>query len=343
MLRVLLNGLWIPVIVRTTSTESMFGFRFIKFDPNQHVIVFKGGKIRKEGAGLSFWYFVPSTSLVAVPLGSTEAHFIFEEVTRDYQEVTIQGQVTYRIKDPGMAAGLLNYTLDRKGERYVSNDPEKLQQRVVNAINVLARTRIQALDLREAIGGGGEFVQDIEKELSARQDMHSLGIEILGVSILAVKPTPDTARALEAETREQLMKEADDAVYARRNASVEQERSIKENELKTEQAVQEKRQQLESSDTQHSIELEAKRAALVSQQAENAKISSESRAYALEVVVKAMADADPKIVQVLASTGMNPDALVAAALSEFAENAEKIGELNVSSEVLQELLRDRNE
>lgn len=139
------------------------------------------------------------------------------------------------------------------------------------------------------------------------------------------------------------MKEADDAVYARRNASVEQERSIKENELKTEQAVQEKRQQLESSDTQHSIELEAKRAALVSQQAENAKISSESRAYALEVVVKAMADADPKIVQVLASTGMNPDALVAAALSEFAENAEKIGELNVSSEVLQELLRDRNE
>lgn len=139
------------------------------------------------------------------------------------------------------------------------------------------------------------------------------------------------------------MKEADDAVYARRNASVEQERSIKENELKTEQAVQEKRQQLESSDTQHSIELEAQRAALVSQQAENERVSSESRAYALEVIVKAMAGADPKIVQVLASTGMNPDALVAAALSEFAENAEKIGELNVSSEVLLQLLRNRNE
>src|SRR5207244_13158338 len=71
-----------------------------------------------------------------------------------------------------------------------------------------------------------------------------LGLEILGLSILAIKPTPETARALEAETREQLLKEADEAIYARRNSAVEQERAIKENELNTEIAVENKKRQI---------------------------------------------------------------------------------------------------
>lgn len=36
----------------------------------------------------------------------------------------------------------------------------------------------------------------------------SLGLEILGVSIIAVKPTPDMARALEAEARASNLKAA---------------------------------------------------------------------------------------------------------------------------------------
>lgn len=317
----------------------MFGFRYIKFDPTQHVIVHKGGEVKREGPGLAFWFFAPSTSLVAVPLGSTETHFIFEETTTDFQEVTVQGQATFRIKDPGKAAGLLNFTLDSRGERYLSKDPEKLAQRVVNAINVLVRSRIQSLSLREAIRQTDAFVEQIAEELAARPDIKSLGLEILGLSILAVKPTPDTARALEAETREQLLKEADDAVYARRNASVEHERSIKENELRTERAVQEKKHEIESADTAHGIELEEQRKELVAKSSENARIEAEARAFALETVVKALAGADPKIVQSLAATRMQPDALIAAAMGELAGNAEKIGELTVSSELLAQLAR----
>lgn len=319
----------------------MLGLRYIKFDPTQHVIVFKGGRVRMEGPGLAFWYFAPSTSLVSIPLGSTEAHFIFEESTADYQGVTIQGQVTYRISDPKKAAALLNYTLDGRGEYYVSKDPEKLQQRVVNAINVLAKSRIQKLSLRQAITAGESLVREMETELSARQDILSLGLEILGLSILAIKPTPDTARALEAETREQLLKEADDAVFTRRNASVEHERSIKENELRTEQAVQEKRHQIEKADTAHQIQLEESRRSLVDLEAANSRTGAEARAYALEMVLKAMAAADPKLVQVLASVRMQPDALVAAALGEFAANADKIGELNLSPDLLRDLLKKK--
>ena len=56
---------------------------------------------------------------------------------------------------------------------------------------------------------------------------------VTNINILSILPNKETARALEAETRENILREADDAVYKRRNAAVEQERKIKENELNT--------------------------------------------------------------------------------------------------------------
>ena len=50
------------------------------------------------------------------------------------------------------------------------------------------------------------------------------------LTVLAVQPNKDTSRALEAETREKILKMSDDAIYERRNASIEQERGVKENE-----------------------------------------------------------------------------------------------------------------
>ena len=72
----------------------MFGIRFIKVEPTDFVMQFKGGSIVREGAGLSFFYYAPTTSLVLVPVGSVDVPFIFEEVTADFQEVTVQGQIT---------------------------------------------------------------------------------------------------------------------------------------------------------------------------------------------------------------------------------------------------------
>jgi hypothetical protein len=207
---------------------------------------------------------------------------------------------------------------------------------------VLTRSRIQTQSLRKAITSGESLVNEITEGLKSRQEVQSLGLETLGLSILAIKPVPDTARALEAETREHLMKEADDAVYARRNASVEQERLIKENELQTEQAIQEKRHQLETSDTTHSIKQEESRKALVDLEADNSRTEADARAYSLEAVVKALATADPKVVQAVAAARMQPDALIAAAMGEIANNAEKIGELNISPDMLNELMRGRN-
>src|SRR5438128_730455 len=129
----------------------MFGVRFIKVQPTTHLIQYRGGRVVREGAGLAFFYYSPTTSLVAIPIVSTDAPFIFEEVTADFQTVTIQGQVTYRVVEATKLAALMNFTLDARGQSYASDEPQKLPQRVINVINVLARSELQALPLREAV------------------------------------------------------------------------------------------------------------------------------------------------------------------------------------------------
>ena len=117
----------------------MLGVRFLKVQPTTYLLQYQKGRIVREGAGLSFFYYAPTTSLVAVPVASTDAPFIFNEVTSDFQEITIQGQANYRITDPKRVSQLLNFTLDASGRTYMSDDPQKLSARVINVIKVLTR------------------------------------------------------------------------------------------------------------------------------------------------------------------------------------------------------------
>jgi hypothetical protein len=334
----------------------MFGIKFIKVQPTTYLLQYRGGKVVREGLGLSFFYYAPTTSLVAVPVGSTDVPFIFQETTADFQAVTIQGQVTYRVGDPKRLAALLNFTLTPNGHGYMSEDPRKLPERVIHVINVLARAELQKLPLRDAIRGSDGIVEAVKKRLANSEEITSLGLEVLGLSVLAVKPVPETARALEAEAREQLFRESDEAIYARRNAAVQQERAIKENELNTEIAVENKKRQIRETqmdaeravqEKKHLVEKEAlaadigmegERKKLVALAAENARAEADARAYGVETTMKALATTDPKVLQALASTSMKPEQLIAFAFQELAGKAEKIGQLNISPDLLRELL-----
>ena len=71
----------------------MFGIKFLKFDSMTYEIHYKKGKIIKEGRGLSFYYYSPTSSIIAIPLRSRDIQFTFNETTVDFQNVTIQGHI----------------------------------------------------------------------------------------------------------------------------------------------------------------------------------------------------------------------------------------------------------
>jgi hypothetical protein len=149
------------------------------------------------------------------------------------------------------------------------------------------------------------------------------------------------AKALEAEAREALQRKSDDAIYLRRNNAVEQERIIKENELATEIAVEAKRRQVRETQMAAEIAIEEQRKTLIETRVENERKDADSRAYALETTLKHVRTMDWKTLMALSTGGGDPRAMIALAFRELAENAQKIGELNVSPDLLKTLLNNK--
>lgn len=334
----------------------MFGIRYIKFDASTYVIHYGGGKIKKEGRGLSFWYFEPTSSIMAIPAGSDDAQFIFEEVTADYQNVTIQGQLTFQITNPKQLAELLDFTVDKNG-KYLKDDIEKLSQRLVNEVQASVKSTIQSLSLREATNGAAQMEKVIIEHLKTSEVVQSLGVQPLTVNVLGIKPMPEMSRALEAQTREALQQDADEAIYARRKFAVEQERTIKETELNTQIAVEEKKKQIAQKKMETDIakaendrklremkiaadiEVESQRKTLIDLQSENERKQADAQAYKLQKTLEQYKDMDWKKLMALQGN-MDAKAQIAVAFRELAENADNINNLNITPDLLSNLISE---
>lgn len=338
----------------------MFGINFIKFDSMNYVIHYKNGKINKEGRGLSFFYFAPKSSIVSIPMQSNDFQFVFTESTKDYQEVSIQGQVTFKVKDPKQLAETLDFTVDNKGN-YIKEDYEKIQQRIINEAQTASSAILQQLNLKEALRQLQEIERQIFESVQNSTTVNMLGLEILSVNVLGVTPNPEMARALEAQTRESLQKEADQAIYERRNFAVEQERIIKESELNTEIAVEEKQKQIaekqmetdvvKQENTQKLKELEMNANIALEEQNEkllelkvaNEKKEAEAKEFVLNATLRPYKELDWKTLLAINGNGITPQGQIALAFRELAENADKIGTLNITPDLLDSIIQTKND
>lgn len=335
---------------------TMFGIRYIKSPPSHYLLQYRDGRIVREGTGLAFFYFAPRSTLVSVPLTSVDLPFMFEEITRDFQVVTLQGQVSFRVAQPRLLVEQQDYSLLPNGA-YASEDPQRLPARILNAVKAQFRALLQATDLRELLQGTEKLARAARHGMTEAHSLASLGIEIGDLGLLAVKPNPETARALEAPMREQILKQADDATYARRNAAIEQEQLIRESELRSELVVEQKKRQVRETQVEservilekkHQIQtqelagkvaLEQKNVELVQLRGENQKQEAEVRAYGAQLLIDAMKGVDARTLQALMMGQASPEALMALGFQAFADNAAKIGEFNFAPDALRQLAR----
>ncbi|HNU18445.1 MAG TPA: SPFH domain-containing protein [Saprospiraceae bacterium] len=324
-----------------------------------YVLHFKNGRIKREGRGLSFFYFAPNSSIAAIPMGSNDLPFIFNESTNDYQTVNIQGQISYQISNPKTLADILDFTVNDNGQ-YKKNDIEKLNQRIINEAQTATSSFIHEIKLKDAIRSAKSIEEKILEGLRSSQAIAMLGIDILGANILGVQATPEMARALETETREKLQQEADQAIYERRNFAVEQERKIKESELNTEIAVEEKQKQIAEKKMEAEVQkadndrklremklaaeiaLENQRKQLIEQKTANDKKEAETQGYVIETTLKPYKDIDWKTLTAL-QNNQDPKFNISLAFRELSENAAKIGNLNISPELLDTLLNGKSD
>jgi regulator of protease activity HflC (stomatin/prohibitin superfamily) len=224
--------------------------------------------------------------------------------------VTIQGQLTYRISDIKKISQLLDFTINPFNRKYSSEPLEKLAKRIINTVQMASREEIQKYSLEDSLRKSESIAKIVLAKIKEDPMLQSIGVECLSIYFTSVKPTPELARALEAEYRESIQKKADEAIYSRRAAAVEQERKIKENELNS------------------SITLEKSRKELVDLEGNNLMKEAEYQSKAQDMEFVPFRTMDPKI-------------LLALGLKSLGEKADKIAQLTITPDLLSEILRDK--
>jgi len=285
---------------------------YYKGEPSEHVVKYVKGRAVTSGRGLSFFFWPPTTSIVSIPLNTLDAEFAFNEITSNFQDVTVQGQVNYRVVDPERLAAALDYSIFPETRAYRSKDPAKLSDRVVSLVQEATRAEIQRLSLEDALRKSAELARAVSVTVRKTPEVAALGIAVTGVFITSMRPTPQVAKALEADYRELLLKKADEAIYDRRASAVEQERTIREKEMSTE------------------ISVEGERSRLVEIRTANLEKESIADGKALRERMAPYRELDASVLLALGLKGMG-------------ENAAKISNLTITPDLLSLILKGRRD
>jgi regulator of protease activity HflC (stomatin/prohibitin superfamily) len=311
--------------------------RHLRSAPTAHVVQLHGGRVRRSGAGLSFWFRPLSAVLSEVPLDDRELPLVAHARTADLQEVTAQVTVSYRVEDPELVAQRLDFGIDPATGRWTASPLEQVAHLIGELAAGHVMDALAGSTLREAISSGTAALRTrVSAALVADERIAATGLRVLGARISSVRADADLERALQTPAREAAQTEADRSTYERRALAVERERAIAENEMTSK------------------IELAGREQVLVAQEGTNARTRAdeaaaaaliEARAHAERQGVLAAAAADAARVQgeaegaaerarMDAYATVPQEVLVALALRELAGNLPSIGQLTLTPDVL---------
>jgi regulator of protease activity HflC (stomatin/prohibitin superfamily) len=311
--------------------------RHLRGAPTTYIRHLRRGRPAHEGVGISFWFRPLAAVISEVPVDDRELPMLFHARTVDFQDVSVQATVTYRISDPALAVQRIDFAIHPDSGQWRSAPLDQVASMLTEIAQQHAVTVIARLDLREAIVGGPVAVrEDVAAGLGGDSRLDDTGLTVVGVRVVAIRPESEVERALQTPAREQIQQEADRATYERRALAVERERAIAENEM------------------QNQIELAHREENLVAQRGQNERRRSEEAAAAawIEVEAKAererlmaavradarrlsgAAEADATAAKLTAYQDVAPALVLALAAQAIAGQLPKIGQLNVSPDLI---------
>lgn len=267
--------------------------RHLRADASAHVLHYRGGALRRAGRGLSFFFAPHAASIAEVPADDREMPILFHGRSSDFQDVAVQGVVTYRVTDPGRLAERVDFTIDLARGVHLRQPLERLQLLLSQLAEQYAWTWVARTPVREVLSDGPERIRErIEEGYAGAAPLAEMGLAVVSVRVGAVRPAPDVEKALEAPARERIQQQADEAAFARRALAVEKERAIQDNELANQIELTRRQEELIARKGQN-----ARRQA--TEEAESGRIAAEAKAARLAIEAqgevarrRAQADAD---------------------------------------------------
>lgn len=312
-------------------------FRHLRGSGTTHVEQIRNGRSVRAGVGASFWFRPLSAVLNEVPVDDRELPLLFHARTSDFQDVTVQATVTYRVTDPSVAAGRIDFSIDPDTGRWRGTPLDQVAGLLTESAQQYAIDLMSTVDLTTATAAGvGPVRLAIAEGLASDTRLVETGIAVVGVRVVAVRPEPEVEKALRTPTREQVQQEADRATFERRAVAVERERAIGENELQTQIELARREEQLvaqRGANARRQAEEQAA-AGTVATEAEARRTVALAEARAEGTRLAGAAHGDAEAARVDAYRDVSETVLLALAVKELAANLPRIETLVLSPDVV---------
>ncbi|MGH3350545.1 MAG: SPFH domain-containing protein [Nocardioides sp.] len=315
--------------------------RHLRGSTTTHVQHLHNGRVRHSGVGASFWYRPLSAVLSEVPVDDRELPLLFHARTSDFQDLTTQATVSFRIVDPAAVAGRIDFSIDPENGRWRGSPLDQVAGLLTETAQQYALDLIAAQGLADVLAGGVGPIRDaIAAGLAGDERLTATGLAILGVRVVALRPEPEVEKALLTPTRERVQADADKATYERRATAVERERAISENELqnKIELARREEQYVAQRGTNARREAEENAAAARVATAAEGERTQVLAEASAQATRVTGLAKADAEAASLAAYRDLPEAVLLGLALKELAANLPQIEHLALTPDLLTPVL-----
>ena len=312
-------------------------FSQLRSEASSYVQYFRKGTTVRAGRGLAFWFDPTGASISEIPMDDRELNFMIKGQSSDYQDLAVQGVVSWRVVDAQRLGDRVDFSIDLKSGRPAGKPQDQIRSVLNGLVREFADTHLKRYGVRELLEKGLAPVQAaINAGFSEDPTLASMGLEIVSVRVAALTPSSELSRALQAPTFESLQQKADEATFSRRALAVEKERAIAENELNNQVELATRRKDLIArEDANARSEAEALAAAsriTVEADAEAKIVTAEAEARRIRSVEQAAADMETA--RMAAYNAVPPAVLYALAAQEFASKLERIDSLTVSPDML---------
>jgi regulator of protease activity HflC (stomatin/prohibitin superfamily) len=315
--------------------------RHLRGTATTHVRHVRRGKLVHDGTGLSFFYRPLSAVLSEVPVDDRELPLLFHARTADFQDLTVQASVTFRVTGPATVCARIDFSIHPDTGRWRGTPLEQVAGLLTETAQQHVLSLIAARPLAGVLADGvGQIRDKILTGLTGDQRLAETGIAVIGARVVAIRPEPEVEKALRTPAREQIQQDADRATYQRRALAVEREGAIAENELANqielarheEQLIAQRgtnaRRQAEEAAAASGIEAEA--------QAARQRLLDEAKAAGTRALGEARAAGEAA--RVAAYSGLTQGSLLGLAAKDLAGGLPQIGSLVLAPELLTPLL-----
>lgn len=315
----------------------------LRSDPSRHVLHFSGGRLRRSGRGLAYWFRPLPSAIAELPVDDRELPFLFHARSQDYQDVTVQGVVTWRVSDPQALAERVDFSIDPANGRWREQPLEQIAAVLSGLAQQCAWAWVAERPVRRVLERGADELRARIREVLVEQpELPRMGLEVVAVAISGVSPTAELEKALQTPALESIQEAADQALFQRRALAVEKERAIQENELDNRIELARRESELISrhgENARRSAEEEAAASRIASEAAaERRRVEAAAEAQAIEQLEGARVAAERERMQIY--DDLEPRVMLGLAAREFAGKLERIEHLNLGPDLFGSLLTD---